>query len=133
MNEPRRLYTVARANKALALVARIVDDVVARSTELRLLAKRREIARHEELETISRELADQERELDRHEQELCRLGIELKDKVRGLIDFPARAGGRAIYLCWLKGEASVEWWHPVEAGFAGRRSVTELPSETRGE
>ncbi len=133
MNEPCRLYTVARANKALPLVARIVDDVVARAQELRRLALAKKTARHEELETIERELLETERELERYAQELTSLGIEVKDPMTGLIDFPARSGDRAIYLCWRKGESKVEWWHPIESGAAGRRSISELPCETRGE
>lgn len=133
MNEPRRLYTVARANKALPLVARIVDDVVARAQELRRLGQAKRTARCEALETIERELAETERELERHAQELAALGVEVKDPMKGLIDFPARSGERAIYLCWMKGEERVAWWHPIETGFSGRRPISELPGEIHGE
>lgn len=53
-------------------------------------------------------------------------GAVLKDASRGLVDFPARSGGREIYLCWQLGEEEILWWHDPEAGFAGRRPVSDL-------
>lgn len=54
-------------------------------------------------------------------------GIVIKDPSRGLIDFPAiRDNGEEVYLCYMLGEPDIEWWHTIEGGFAGRRSVKEL-------
>lgn len=51
-------------------------------------------------------------------------GIQLKDYSRGLIDFPCMRNGRVVLLCWQLGEAEkIEWWHDIEAGFAGRKPV----------
>jgi hypothetical protein len=53
--------------------------------------------------------------------ELETLGVQLKDFERGLIDFPSLRDGRVVLLCWQLGEGDeVEWWHDVDAGFAGR-------------
>ena len=84
-------------------------------------------------ETIERKLFDLEGALERHVQELTTIGCELKDPAKGLLDFLAVNGRQELYLCWMKGEASVEYWHPIETGFAGRRPVSELPPATRGE
>ncbi len=129
MSEPRRLFTLARANKALPLVERIVNDVVARETEMQSLTSERKTARREALETIERKLFDLEGDLERLTQELATIGCELKDRMRGLVDFPSRLGDRPIYLCWMKGEPRIEWWHPIETGIAGRRPTSELPPE----
>jgi len=49
------------------------------------------------------------------------LGVQLKDFDRGLVDFPYLRDGRVVLLCWQLGEGDeLEWWHDVEAGFAGR-------------
>jgi hypothetical protein len=51
-------------------------------------------------------------------------GVQLKDYTRGLIDFPAIRDGRVVLLCWELGEPErIEWWHEVEAGFAGRQPL----------
>jgi hypothetical protein len=57
-------------------------------------------------------------------------GIVLRDLQRGLVDFPATApSGRDHWLCWVSGEAKVEWWHWPEDGFAGRTRLDEQPPE----
>ncbi len=56
--------------------------------------------------------------------ELFETGIQLKDYSRGLIDFPCMRDGRIVFLCWQLGENdAIEWWHEVEAGFAGRQRL----------
>ena len=52
------------------------------------------------------------------------LGVQLKDYERGLIDFPTMRDGRVVLLCWQLGEGDrIEWWHDLEAGFAGRQPL----------
>ena len=56
--------------------------------------------------------------------EIGELGVEMKDYTRGLIDFPCMRNDRVIYLCWQLGEGeTIEWWHEIEAGFAGRQPL----------
>ena len=50
-------------------------------------------------------------------------GIELKDPGRGLIDFYHDRAGELVYLCFLLGERSPGYWHTLDGGFAGRRSI----------
>jgi hypothetical protein len=53
--------------------------------------------------------------------ELEGLGVQLKDFERGLVDFPSLRDGRVVLLCWQLGEGDeLEWWHDIDAGFAGR-------------
>jgi hypothetical protein len=60
-------------------------------------------------------------ELTAQTNELDALGVQLKDFNRGLVDFPSLRDGRVVLLCWQIGEGDeLEWWHDVEAGFAGR-------------
>ncbi len=51
-------------------------------------------------------------------------GVELKDHSRGLIDFPSLKGDRVVYLCWQHGDGDeIQWWHEIDAGFAGRQPL----------
>jgi hypothetical protein len=60
-------------------------------------------------------------ELTSQMSELDTLGVQLKDFERGLVDFPSLRDGRVVLLCWQLGEGDeLEWWHDVDAGFAGR-------------
>ncbi|MGI8788198.1 MAG: DUF2203 domain-containing protein [Pyrinomonadaceae bacterium] len=56
--------------------------------------------------------------------ELNEIGVQLKDYSRGLIDFPYMRDGQIVLLCWQLGEGdSIEWWHEIEMGFAGRKPL----------
>ena len=49
--------------------------------------------------------------------------ILIKDLDRGLIDFPAIVGDREVFLCWEMGEEDIEFWHDLDAGYAGREPL----------
>ena len=53
-------------------------------------------------------------------------GVALRDIGTGLVDFPALANGRPIWLCWRLGEGDIGWWHEADSGFDSRRRLTEL-------
>jgi hypothetical protein len=55
--------------------------------------------------------------------EFNRREIQVKDLDRGLIDFPAIIGGREVFLCWEQDEEDVEYWHDLDAGYAGRERL----------
>jgi hypothetical protein len=59
--------------------------------------------------------------------QLVEWDIELRDIGTGLIDFPALANGRPIWLCWRLGEPEeIRWWHELDTGFDGRQPLAEL-------
>lgn len=133
--EPKQYYTVEEANQALPLVRAIVADIVRQFREIherkdrlkQITAKRPnrkagdmygdEVARIEE--EIEKDIVV----LQGYIEELNKLGVELKDPVKGLIDFRSIYEGREVYLCWHLGEDEVAYWHELDAGFAGRQSL----------
>lgn len=62
-------------------------------------------------------------EMNRRLQRFNEWGIELKGLEEGLVDFPSDRDGRTVYLCWKQGEDRIEWWHDLDAGFAGRQPL----------
>ena len=50
-------------------------------------------------------------------------GAQVKDLDTGLLDFPALREGEIVLLCWRVGEDSIEYWHGLEEGFAGRKPL----------
>ena len=54
------------------------------------------------------------------------LGVTLREIETGLIDFPALASGRQIWLCWRLGEGDIEFWHELGDGFGGRQALVDL-------
>jgi hypothetical protein len=55
--------------------------------------------------------------------EFQRYEIQVKDVVRGLVDFPAIIGGKEVFLCWEQDEEDIEFWHDLDAGYAGRERL----------
>jgi hypothetical protein len=63
-------------------------------------------------------------ELSLNANRLETMGVQLKDYEAGLIDFPSMRDGRVVLLCWKADEGNqLEWWHDLEAGFAGRQPL----------
>lgn len=59
-------------------------------------------------------------------EEIAAEGIQIKDLERGLVDFPHFLGddpNREVFLCWHLGEDTIEFWHEIQAGYAGRRPL----------
>lgn len=56
-------------------------------------------------------------------------GILLRDVQQGLIDFPyhSESMDEDFLLCWQLGEDGLFYFHPLEAGFAGRQPISLLP------
>jgi hypothetical protein len=55
--------------------------------------------------------------------EFQRREIQVKDVERGLVDFPAFIGGKEVFLCWEQDDEDIEFWHDLDAGYAGRERL----------
>ena len=58
--------------------------------------------------------------------QLVERDVTLREIETGLIDFPALANGRQVWLCWRLGEGPIDWWHELGDGFGGRRQLIDL-------
>ena len=135
---PRQYFSVASANQTLPLVRAIVSDIVELYLEVRdreerltrITRSRSKESRSDDLytEEVEQVRQDLERDVDRLQSfidELQELGVEFKDPVLGLVDFPAKKNGKEVCLCWKLGEPMVEYWHTVESGFQGREKLSD--------
>ena len=129
-----RIFTVEEANRTLPLVSRIVDDLVrdhglwedkVREFELATVGASPEHpdAIAELLQSEAQRLA---REIEGYIAELNDLGVIVKGMDTGLVDFRGQMDGRDVYYCWKLGEASVMYWHEIDAGFVGRQRLHPL-------
>lgn len=126
-----RLFTVDHANRTLPLVRRIVEDVVREHqrwqetiSELDVIAvEARSDVPDPRMVALERRAQQIAREIDAFQAELESLGIQLKDRRIGLIDFPSEMDGRRVLLCWRLDEPTVQYWHDEDAGFAGRQPL----------
>lgn len=131
----RRWFTVEEANAALATVRPLTERVIMLS---RLLPELHEDLRIKGYRAARTDAGGQEAqavataaaELRRAEvgltdalHQLTQQGVDLKDAMVGVVDFPSLRDGEAVELCWRAGEEQVSHWHPVGGGYAGRRPL----------
>ena len=127
-----QLFTVDQANRTLPLVRRIVEDIVREHrawqealVELDLLVSGvRADQPDPRAAALERHVQAVAKDIDQFQGELESLGIQLKDRRIGLIDFPSEMDGRRVLLCWRLGEASVQYWHDEQTGYAGRQPLS---------
>lgn len=125
------LWTAERANKALPLVKRIVEDLVMHYCRWTELVERFEVASlrstperpDPEAESLAMQVQQAAREVQGFVAELDSLGVECKGYEQGLVDFPGERDGELVYYCWRRGEPTVAHWHPRASGFAGRQPL----------
>lgn len=132
-------FTAASANRMLPLVRAIVQDIVELSRDLQEREQRLDDLRtaegnqnrrgddpySEEVEQMQRDIEHDSERLKGFIRELEHLGVEFKDPVKGLVDFPTVIDGKDAFLCWRLGEPEVGFWHPLDGGFLSRRSLTD--------
>ena len=80
----------------------------------------------EQLAELEDEVRDVVRRMQETVQQVDDWGVTLRDISTGLIDFPALANGRPIWLCWRLGEDDIAWWHESSTGFDSRQPLSEL-------
>jgi len=123
----KKYFTLAEANRALAYVRPVIRDLC--GCYERVVDLRRRIEQCTQDEPLEFLEGDYEKAMDSLSQfvdELHHVGVEIKDFEKGLVDFPAVHEEREVSLCWHMGEDSIQAWHEVDAGFAGRQDVSTL-------
>jgi len=133
--QPPRTYTVEEANAALADVRPLVERIVDAFTNLPELQEATRVADYKSsrpsagpaeehaFEEARRAMQRAEMAVAEDALALEQLGVALKDPQTGLIDFYSYRDGELVELCWKLGEPSIEHWHRIGEGFAGRRPL----------
>ncbi len=133
-------FTIEEANRLIPDLERILRQIQALNQEINekaLRLKEEKQAARRRGETIEPgTFLQPEAELDflitvlgMHEERIAELGAQLKDEVKGLVDFPCRRGGQELLLCWQLGEPEVQFFHGLYDGVRGRKPIDLLPAD----
>ncbi|MBI5866009.1 MAG: DUF2203 domain-containing protein [Planctomycetes bacterium] len=127
---PIRYFTLESANKALTLVKRVTQDIVAEHSHMMRLRDdwtelENSVAKAGSVAAMRDEIERRISRLNDLREELSEIGCELKDWKTGLVDFPAMHEGRPVWLCWKPGEDEITHWHEISEGFAGRKPIPD--------
>lgn len=123
-----KLFTVQEANKLLVSIRPKLEEISRRYAETQKWRESAKLAAKAAVLNGGMEggtnYVKALYEIGKLTTELSELGVQLKDYSRGLIDFPCERDGEIVLLCWQLGEGNeIAWWHEIEAGFAGRKSL----------
>jgi len=120
-------FTLAEANAALQIIKPLMEKV--QMIRQNILAQKPEVwpvvekAAGNGGSKAASLLAMEFEQLDQCVHQIQATGAVLKDINLGLLDFSAWREDHEVYLCWKYGEQNIEYWHEIEAGFTGRRSI----------
>lgn len=122
-----KYYTLNEANETLNLIRPMLEEMMEIAAKVRenqpeLWELVRKSAGNGGNPRLSKLLVEFDH-LDAMYHQVQDMGIEIKDLTIGLIDFTALRAGREVYLCWKYGEGEIQFWHEIEAGFAGRQII----------
>ena len=123
----QKYFTLQTATNALTVIRPLMDEI--QSIRKEILVRQPDVwpvveraAGNGGSQAASQMVKEFER-LDALVHQVQATGALFKDINLGLLDFPALKDGREVYLCWKYGEGDIAFWHEIEAGYAGRRSI----------
>ena len=132
-----RLFTVNEANLLLPTLRPIIERILENLRRLKM--KSETVIRNERLDPDASNFMEQLRKDDdiaklieqikNGVEEIHSHGCVCKGVEQGLIDFPCMLGAEIVFLCWQFGEPSIGYWHRIDDGFAGRRTLIDAEQE----
>jgi len=140
---PARVFTVAQADRLIPSIETIFREMDHRSLRLREVLElaqdmeeywggriaEPELPERQRYLGLVTERDDLQASLQEDIERIRALGPVMKDYQQGLVDFYAFVEGRLVFLCWQRGEPDVQFYHPLESGFAGRRRLAPVAQE----
>lgn len=123
-------FTLQQARDALTKIRPLMDEIQGIRKEI--LARRPDVwpvverAAGNGGSQVASKLVREFERLDALIHQVQDTGVLFKDINLGLLDFPALRNGREVYLCLKHGEKDIEFWHEIEAGYAGRRPIASF-------
>ena len=125
-------YTLEEANalvpwleETFAQLAYLQEELADRQSDLLALIGLRggngSSGKEGEIAEAQRRVESMTRQLQREVGQVTDRGIIVRDVGRGLVDFLSYREDREIYLCWIRGEVQIEYWHRTNEGFGSRK------------
>ena len=117
------LFSVDEARAELARLQPVLDEVVALRADAAELAASIQPGGLPTTRGGLAELKAAQARLDELITDVQQTGVLVKGLAPLLLDFESELDGVPVLLCWLEGDDSLEWYHRIDLGFAGRRRL----------
>jgi hypothetical protein len=132
-----RIFTAREVNALVPKLGKLFEAVDTLKTRLRQLKGKMDVLEmiwgeevqgetnpdHREYLHYVEELEKTKKEYEASVQKFGDLEAVVKSLDQGLVDFYGVIDSRLVFLCWKRGETSIEYFHHLEEGFAGRQPI----------
>lgn len=132
-----RIFTAREINSLIPKLGKLFEGVDSLKARLRQLKGKMDVLEmiwgdevqtetnpdHREYTHYIEELEAAKKDYEAAVQKFAELEAVVKSLDQGLIDFYGVIDNRLVFLCWKRGESSVEYFHHLEDGFTGRQPI----------
>ena len=132
-----RIYTAREANALVPKLIRAFDEIDEVRNRLKTIKAKMDVLEMiwgEEVKTETNpdfreythymeEIEQAKKDFDSSTRKFGEFEAVVKSIDQGLIDFYGVIENRLVFLCWQRGEKSIEYYHHLEDGFPGRQPI----------
>ena len=132
-----RVYTPREANSLLPQLDHIFDELDHVRARLKQVKGKIDVLEmiwgeeiqaetcpdHREYSHYLEEVEESKKSFESTATRVQKLEGVVKSVEQGLVDFYGVIEGRLIFLCWKRGEKSIDYYHHLEDGFQGRQPI----------
>ena len=132
-----RIYTPREAAALVPKLTRAFDDIDQIRQRLKTLKSKMDVLEmiwgdevqaetnpdHREHAHYIEEIEQAKKDFDAATRRFAEYEAVVKSVEQGLVDFYGVIDSRLVFLCWKRGEKSIEYYHHLEDGFPGRQSI----------
>lgn len=132
-----RIYTPREANALVPKLARAFDEIDDVRQRLKTIKGKIDVLEmiwgeeiqaetnpdHKEHAHYLEEIEQAKKDYDAAGRKIAEYEAVVKSIDQGLVDFYGVIDGRLVFLCWKRGEKSIEYYHHLEDGFPGRQPI----------
>ena len=132
-----RIYTPREANAMVSKLNRTFDDLDEIRERLKTIKGKVDVLEMiwgDEVRTETNpdfrehvhymeEIEQAKKDFDAATRRFAEYEAVVKSVEQGLVDFYGVIDNRLVFLCWRRGEKSIEFYHHLEDGFPGRQPI----------
>ena len=134
-----RIYTPREASALVPKLTKAFDEIDAIRARLKTIKGKVDVLEmiwgdevraetnpdHREYTHYMEEIEKSKKEFDVATRRFADFEAVVKSVEQGLVDFYGVIDSRLVFLCWQRGEKTIEFYHHLEDGFPGRQPIPE--------
>jgi hypothetical protein len=132
-----RIYTPREASALVPKLSRAFDEIDEVRLRLKTIKGKIDVLEmiwgeevqaetnpdHKEHAHYLEEIEQAKKDYDAAGRKIAEFEAVVKSIEQGLVDFYGVIDSRLVFLCWKRGEKTIEFYHHLEDGFPGRQPI----------